>query len=313
MTEPSNTVPLITEQLLEDYADGRLDPQTERRIEGLIAQDQVQREKVIWMIALREAVRADVSARAGAPVRAGTYQLVEELERRRRSTPNLSLRKTAMAMAASLLLVGVVGLTWSQFTDNGASLEQAALSALLAPKDTNQQQADAAIEAAGGAAVEATVEPAAQTTPKQPMPEFVPDFAGSGFNLVETRVLAGQPQEAVHLLYETKDGRRVSLYYSEGEKGQNQQVSLRQEGPLAVLFWYADGRSFSMIGEVEREKLLELARMVTSGLSLEEKKQQPGSGGEAQKEPEKQTLEEKSPTPDFGSSPKEGEGKADAV
>ena len=63
MTDQSNTVPLITEQLLEDYADGRLDAQTERRVEGLISQDHAQREKVFRMIALREAIRADVSAR----------------------------------------------------------------------------------------------------------------------------------------------------------------------------------------------------------------------------------------------------------
>lgn len=308
MTEPSNTVPLITEQLLEDYADGRLDPQTERRIEGLIAQDPVQREKVIWMIALREAVRADVSARAGIPVREGTYQLIEEIERRRRKAPSSSLRKAVMAMAASLLLVGFAGLVWSQFTGGGrAPLEQAALSTLLTPKDS-QQQAEAALEAAGGSSIQATVEPAAQTTPKQPMPEFVPNFTSSGFNLVETRVL---PKEAVHLLYETKDGRRVSLYYSEVEKGQNQQVSLRQEGPLAVLFWYAEGRSFSMIGEVDREELIELARLVTSGLSVEEKKSE--DGGDGQTAPEKQDQEGTAPTPESDSPSKEGEEKADAV
>ncbi|MFP3326078.1 hypothetical protein R0K05_23795, partial [Planococcus sp. SIMBA_160] len=67
MTENDNTVPLLSDQLLEDYADGRLDPQTERRVASIVANDATLRDKVLHMIALREAVRADVSLRAGEP------------------------------------------------------------------------------------------------------------------------------------------------------------------------------------------------------------------------------------------------------
>ncbi|MEX0923948.1 MAG: hypothetical protein WD489_03960 [Rhodovibrionaceae bacterium] len=310
MTERNNTVPLITEQLLEDYADGRLDTQTERRVEGLIAQDHAQRDKVFRMIALREAIRADVSARAGVPTREETYRLIEEIGRRRSGPARIPLRKAAMAMAACLLLVAMTGVVWSQFGADKGGLQQAALQTLLAPVGDKTQA-----QAVEGAAIPATIDATTPaTTPRQGMPEFVPDFAASGFNLVETRVLSGEPDEAVHLLYEAKNGHRVSLYYSRGsEKGQNQQVTLRQEGPLAVLFWYADGRSFSMIGEVERSVMIELARTVTSGLSLESKQDEGSAAPQSSEPKQEESQQESAPEPEKDTVPAKQTGDADAV
>lgn len=315
MTERNNTVPLITEQLLEDYADGRLDSQTERRVEGLLAQDHAQREKVFRMIALREAIRADVSARAGVPTRRETYRLIEEIDRRRSGPSRHPLRKAAMALAASLMLVAVSGLVWSQYGKDRSGLHEAALQTLLAPAE-DTAPAKPAEGAAIPATIEATIEATtlAATTPRQGVPEFVPDFAASGFNLVETRVLSGEPDEAVHLLYEANDGHRVSLYYSRGsEKGQNKQVTLRKEGPLAVLFWYADGRSFSMIGEVERNVLIELARQVTSGLSLENKQSEEDSAPQPSEPKLEEPQQELAPTLEEDPVPAKEAGSPDAV
>lgn len=267
MNDQTNTVPLITEQLLEDYADGRLDPQTERRVEGLISQDQVQRDKVFRMIALREAISADVGARAGAPRQSETYSLIEEIERRRRPARGLQLRKAVMAAAASLLVFGLASLLWSPFEGNPGPHQEASISELISRSDNPEEFAAASDTSAE--VIKATAETGASAAGAKPIPEVVPDFAKSGFGLVETRILANQPEEAVHLLYKAEDGRRVSLYYSHTESGRNQQVSLHQEGPLSILFWHAEGRTFSLIGEVDRSQLVELARMVTSGLSLE--------------------------------------------
>lgn len=267
MTDHANTVPLITEQLLEDYADGRLDPQTERRVEGLISQDHAQRDKVFQMIALREAIRADVGARAGVPKQGETYRLIEEIDRRRQPSRRPQLRKAVMAAAASLLVLGFTGLVWSQYGAAPGLRQEVSINELLSHTEKSEQLT----AASSGAAeiIPATAEAGEAESSSEPMPEVVPDFAGAGFGLAETRILANQPEEAVHLLYKAEDGRRVSLYYSRSESGRNKQVAVHQEGPLSILFWHAEGRSFSLIGEVDRAQLVELARMVTSGLSLE--------------------------------------------
>lgn len=310
MTDQSNTVPLITEQLLEDYADGRLDAQTERRVEGLISQDHAQREKVFRMIALREAIRADVSARAGTPKQEETYRLMDEIAHRERAVARPPLRKATMALAASVLVVGFTGLAWTQLSGGPGSGQDAAINRLLA--GTNQQEALVPANGGGGEAIPAKIETAADATAKQPVPEVVPDFASAGFNLVETRILADQPKQAVHLLYETEDGRRVSLYYSQAENGRNQEVRVRQEGPLSILFWHAEGRSFSMIGEVGRSELVELARKVTTGLSLENEAKGSGQGTGSQQQPKAAPQNESESQPE-AKPEKEQQEQADAV
>ena len=63
----NNTIPLISDQLLEAYVDGQLDSETERRVENLIANDQTLRDKALHMMGLREGLRRAVTERAGMP------------------------------------------------------------------------------------------------------------------------------------------------------------------------------------------------------------------------------------------------------
>lgn len=311
MTDRTNTVPLITEQLLEDYADGRLDPQTERRVEGLISQDHVQREKVFRMIALREAIRAEVGARAGLPRQQETYRLIEEIDRRRRPSHRPQIRKAMMAAAASLLVIGFASLLWPPFVGKPGLQQETSISELLSQTGIPEELAAASNTSAQ--IIHATTETEGGEAAVKPMPDVVPDFAGAGFGLVETRILANQPKEAVHLLYKAEDGRRVSLYYSHTESGRNKQVSVHQEGPLAILFWQAEGRSFSLIGEVGRAELIALARMVTSGLSLENSGNAPEKASEEAGEPQAEPKEIEEVEPEDPPSSGQDEQKADAV
>lgn len=267
-----NTIPLVSDHLLEDYADGRLDPQTERRVEGIIANDRDLRDKVLRMIAVREAIRGEVIARAGEPREERTWELGRAIERQmKRPKRSAAMRVVPFGMvAASAFALVVVGYNSGMFHSSPSSdLQQAAVQTLL-QSGTAEQVAHADPPTPPGEIVPVTTaaDQAVQTS-SETMPEIVPDFTNFGFDLVETRMVAGENDEAVHLLYEGKSGRRLSLYYSGMEGTDKQQVSVRQEGPLALLFWYADGRSFSMIGEVQRNELLNMARTVTKGISVD--------------------------------------------
>ncbi len=98
-------------------------------------------------------------------------------------------------------------------------------------------------------------------------PASAPDFATLGFKLLETRIIGRGDLDAVQFVYESEEGARVSLYYSDIAEGTASRVAVREEGALSMLFWQDGSRAFSMIGEVERDTLLKLGRAV-SGRSL---------------------------------------------
>jgi len=268
MADSNKTIPLISDQLLEDYADGRLDSQTERRVEGLIANDHALRDRVLRTIAIRESLRAELTERAGESLRQETLDLAWALEHRLARPQRSAFRWVGMATAAVVLLAATVSLYEPLLGTSGGQRQHAAVESFLENVRDPQKQTPKA-EVQETEAIPVTAEPVPKMETAQPIPEILPDFVEFGFDLVETRMITGDGHVAVHLLYEGEKGRRVSLYYSDADEGRRNQVSVRQEGPLALLFWNSDGRSFSMIGEVQRHELVELAQQVTAGFSLE--------------------------------------------
>lgn len=276
------TVPLLSDRLLEEYADGRLDPQTERRVEGLVAKDVAVRDRVLRMIAIRRMIHDDVRGRASGALDAETVALVRRLEGARAGNarhprgrngvggPRFSrLRVGAFgAVAAGVLVLVSVQSGGVDSRDRDSWLSR------FLPAAESRRPADetvATTQKSGAAPIPTTISQGDRGQGDgDGVSEFMPDFSATGFSLIESRLISGREAEsdAMQLLYEGKNGRRISLYYSQSPNDRKKQVSVRKEGPLAMLFWAANGRSFSMIGEVERNRLLELAREVTAGLSL---------------------------------------------
>ena len=79
-----------------------------------------------------------------------------------------------------------------------------------------------------------------------------------------------------------------------------------------IIFWHAEGRSFSMIGEVGRSELVELARKVTTGLSLENEAKGSGQGTGSQQQPKAAPQNESESQPE-AKPEKEQQEQADAV
>ena len=227
MTHEKNTVPLISDQLLADYADGCLDNQTERRVEALISNDPHLRTKILDLIALRQAVRADVSERAGMPEHPETIKLVKELDKALRPPKRWRFGKisTGLAAAAAMLVIGTV--YWPDYSQNMRGMQRAAVDSLLSPSPKSDiTAAGAPLSSTVDATAEAESVNATSSRADQQKPELVPDFSTFGFELVETRLVNGEAGDTVHLLYETTDGQRVSLYYGGTQNARNQQVTV---------------------------------------------------------------------------------------
>lgn len=298
--DDDNTVPLLSGVLLEDYADGRLDPRTERRIEGLVSEDPAMRDRVLRMIAMRRMVRESVHAHAEeGPLGEETDALARRVGtmHRERARASRSFRRLgsrfgtrvgALGAAAAVML----GIVYFQPGFSGGQMRHLSLSDFMpvagAPDSAPRPESrTATLDQPREAAPVKTAMKQPDETPREGMPDFVPDFSGAGFSLIENRVITHDAVEAnaVQLLYEGDDGRRISLYYSHTPNDQEQKVAVRKEGPLAMLFWSANGRSFSMIGEVERARLLDLAREVTAGLSLSVDKPAGGASAPSEADP----------------------------
>jgi anti-sigma factor RsiW len=202
--------------------------------------------------------------------------LAKELERftnygeRRRNRPQL-----VAACVAALVLIGAAGLGWHYLSSDVTGQRMFALFDQRMPAPgTAERQSER--QQAAGEQQGATQQPAAasrgeqsageQQTAKReqgPAPTAsAPDFSSFGFDLIGTRLLAGHDDRSMQLIYESSVGARVELFYTSGSESSKSSLTLMEEGPIAVLFWHNAGRSYSLIGEVDRDTLLEIGKVV---------------------------------------------------
>lgn len=277
MTENIDIHPLqlISDQLLEAYADGQLDSETERRVASLIASDSALRNKVLHAMALHEGLRWAVEERSSVPLQPETYRFAQALSAKYAQSRRRRVPRYFLGIAASFALVGLFGAIWAATIPSTDFKRAASILEAVENKERTAKETSNSTDQGSSKAVQVAMRTALKDRDNESVPEFVPTFSEWGFSLVENRLIEGKAQGAVHLLYESKDGRRVSLYYNSVNDGGKRQVFVRQEGLLTILFWHADDRAFSMIGEADRNELLNLARTVTAGLSLDQHDKQP--------------------------------------
>jgi anti-sigma factor RsiW len=90
----------------------------------------------------------------------------------------------------------------------------------------------------------------------------IPDLAASGFTLVGGRLLPSANGPAAQVMYQDETGRRVTLYIVP-VKGDRDETSFRHAaiGPLGAFVWTDEAISCALVGDVPRDRLLELATL----------------------------------------------------
>lgn len=303
MTE-GRLISLVSEDLLQDYVDGRLEPELEERVERLVFGDPELRARTLDYYALNHQLRKQRAryqpTKMPDEMSKLAAQLEGELDREKpASRTHFPINRNRLAKVAAVCVM-VVGAAsggsyyWSNLQNSGVNLAQLMT---LPSKDGGQTDGKATTVSVQGGTLDG--EETTATTP-----ELSPSFNEFGFELIETRILKGAGDGAVQLVYEAGSGERVMLYYSDDQNEQKTQVSVRQEGPLSMLFWQADGRAFTMLGELDQATLIELGQQVSEGLAVNgatkgdaRHMQEPGSsvthGGNGEKPvPAKQEIEE---------------------
>ncbi|MBM3504454.1 MAG: anti-sigma factor [Alphaproteobacteria bacterium] len=91
----------------------------------------------------------------------------------------------------------------------------------------------------------------------------IPDLGPMGFRLLGGRLIPGEKAPAAQFLYEDREGRRVSLYLRHGDTGGRDAVfSFAASQDTGVYDWIKGAVDYAVVGGIERDELLSLAKLV---------------------------------------------------
>ena len=97
----------------------------------------------------------------------------------------------------------------------------------------------------------------------------VPDLNKFGYQLVGGRLLPGDSQgAAAQFMYQTNSGSRLTLYVSVKDKGTAQTAfRIEERDGQQVMYWVEDDLGFALVGEPDRKRLLDIARVTYQAMS----------------------------------------------
>lgn len=90
----------------------------------------------------------------------------------------------------------------------------------------------------------------------------VPDLSAAGFSLVGGRLLPASSGPAAQFMYENGDGRRVTLYLRRNTDGTETAFRFAAQGRVEAFYWLDGPLGYALAGDVERERLMEMAKAV---------------------------------------------------
>lgn len=87
--------------------------------------------------------------------------------------------------------------------------------------------------------------------------EIAPNLDNFGFGMVGARLLEGEDSHTLQYTYATEEGRRILLYIDENSTADKASLTLLEEGVVSLLIWSDRQRTYTLVGEVSRMKLLQ--------------------------------------------------------
>lgn len=94
------------------------------------------------------------------------------------------------------------------------------------------------------------------------------DLAKNGFTLVGGRFLPSGHGAAVQLVYVNKNGRHVTLFVGPATSGHRGAFTIFEQDDVALIYWQVDNLGYSLIGNVDRRILFELAETIAGATTV---------------------------------------------
>jgi anti-sigma factor RsiW len=98
-------------------------------------------------------------------------------------------------------------------------------------------------------------------------PVKAPFLGDLGFTLVGGRLLPADGKPAAQFMYETLSGRRLTLFVRQLPGSAETAFRFTEDGGVRMFYWVDGPLGYALIGDVERDRLLSLARTVYTQLT----------------------------------------------
>jgi len=237
---------------LHAYADGRLEAERREAIERVLADDPAAAQRVRDWQVQNAAIAAAYGPFADEPVPA---RLCPKTMARNRRAPWIRI-------AAALVLVAVgFGGGWlardrveTTAVGGGTTLAADAISAhrVYAVEVRHPVEVDAAQEA----------HLVKWLSKRLDHPLRVPDLGAAGFRLVGGRLLPSDGDAAAQFMFEDAGGRRITLYAARNADNRETAFQYQAAGNTGAFYWLDGPVGYAIIGDVDRQTLLDLAHAV---------------------------------------------------
>ena len=250
----------ITEEDLQSYVDGFLDPVRRAAVEAYLAVNPDESDRIDAYRAQR--IGMHVLFDANAPLPKGLAALERRLSRA--MTGNRWSWRCFRSAVSVMALVLAAGAGWWA-SENGVFDGGSAASAwiFVAPHFLMGNE----VPASGQASDEEsrfvgwlTHNSAADSTP-------APDLRALGFNFAGGRIVPTPAGPAVQLTYEDSGSRRIALYIAAARGAQRADITYRQESDGGLLYWNDGSLVYSLTGKMGRDSLLQIAQAIGNGLA----------------------------------------------
>ena len=93
-----------------------------------------------------------------------------------------------------------------------------------------------------------------------------PKLAEAGCELVGGRLLPDDAKPAAQFMYENQAGQRVTLYVSLDAAPADTSFRIVEQGRTSAIYWLDDGLGYALAGDLAREDMLRIARIVYDAL-----------------------------------------------
>jgi anti-sigma factor RsiW len=205
--------------------------------------------------------------------------LASELSRAMRRQRRVRL--VTRGAVALFIAIGAAGTAWSALDLYGYGQHPAMTAAATQPA-TGAQLVALTGHPGNGAAAKLLA--AAKQSPKaaQPLTQLAglqqqaPDLVRLGFTLSSGKVLTTSGGPAVELSYRGKGGHRMTLAVRPADSVHKTAFTILEDSDASLVTWQNGGFTYSLVGNVGRQRLLELARAVSDSLQLQTAEGGPG-------------------------------------
>lgn len=261
MTPQGGDLPPIDDDMLHAYVDGRLDGASRARVAAWLEANPEEAARIAdWQVA-GEALRAafEPVAQEPVPARLAAFAL-----------PAGEVRHPWWRQAAAAVVLLALGAAGGY---GGAELDRPA------PPSAGlnaQHLADSAASAHRVFVVEVRHPVEVGADQEQHLVTWLgkrvgakliaPRLDAQGYRLVGGRLLSSDAGPAAQLMYENREGKRITAYVASSVADGQTAFQFRQQDKVSTFYWVDNGTGYALSGEMGRAALLDIAKAVYTQL-----------------------------------------------